>query len=142
VGCYTFAWPISAFALIGPRLCRIADSFLRNERRYNVGYGQNEGSSVVRVMLPPPLVRIFVASGLHSQRITDFNYGGGTFELAHEGDTLMRIFVASGLHPQPTADFNYSRGTFELAHKGDALIRESQWSSAHIPNIIYYIITS
>jgi hypothetical protein len=83
-----------------------------------------------------------VASGLHSQRITDFNYGGGTFELAHEGDTLTRISVASGLHPQPTADFNYSRGTFELAHNGDALIRESQWPSAHTPNIIYYIITS
>jgi hypothetical protein len=81
-----------------------------------------------------PLVRIFVASGLHSEHIMDFNYGGCTFELAHEGNTLVRISVASGLHPQPIADFNYSGGTFELAHEGDALIRESQWPLARIPN--------
>jgi hypothetical protein len=31
-----------------------------------------------------------VASGLHPQHIIDFNYGGGSFELAHKGDTLIR----------------------------------------------------
>jgi hypothetical protein len=77
----------------------------------------------VRVM--PPLARISVASSLHLQHVTDFDYGGGTFELAHEGDILVRISVASGLHPQHIANFNYSEGTFELAHEGDALIRES-----------------
>jgi hypothetical protein len=56
-----------------------------------------------------------MASGLHSQRIMDFNYGGGTFELAREGDTLTRISVTFGLHPQPAMDFNYSGGAFKLA---------------------------
>jgi hypothetical protein len=82
---------------------------------------KNECSSIARVM-PAPLVKISVASGLHLQHITDFDYGGGTFELAHEGDALVRIYVASGLYPQHISDFNYSRGTFELADEGDAFI--------------------
>jgi hypothetical protein len=72
-----------------------------------------------------PLMRISVASGLHLQHITDFNFSRGTFELAHEGDALVRISMASDLHPQHITDFNYSGGTFELAHEGDVLIRES-----------------
>jgi hypothetical protein len=31
-----------------------------------------------------------VVSDLHPQHITDFNYSGGTFELAHEGDALIQ----------------------------------------------------
>jgi hypothetical protein len=79
-----------------------------------------------------------MASGLHSQHITNFNYGGGTFELACEGDALQRISVASGLHSQPTVDFNYSGGAFKLAREGDALIQESQWPPARIPNNHHY----
>jgi hypothetical protein len=60
-------------------------------------------------------MRISVASGLHSQRIVDFNYDRDTFELPHVGDTLARISVTSGLHPQSTADFNYSGCAFKLA---------------------------
>jgi hypothetical protein len=90
-----------------------------------------------RVSIMPPLARIFVASGLHLQHITDFDYNGGTFELAHEGDAPTRISMASGLHPQHITDFNYSGGTFELAHKGDAMIQESQWPPAHIPNPLF-----
>jgi hypothetical protein len=75
-----------------------------------------------------------VASSQHPQHITDFNYSGGAFGLAHEGDALARISVASGLHPQRIKDFNYGRGAFALAHKGDALIQESQWSPARISN--------
>jgi hypothetical protein len=71
---------------------------------------------------------------MHLQHIADFNYSGGTFELAHEGDALARISVASGLHPRHITYFNYSRGTFELAHEGDALIQESQWPPACMPN--------
>jgi hypothetical protein len=76
---------------------------------------------------------ISMASDLHPQHLTDFNYCGGTFELAHEGDTLLRISVASDLHPQHIMDFNYDKGTFELAHEGDALIRESLWPPSRIP---------
>jgi hypothetical protein len=48
-----------------PRLLRLAHSILQNEWRYNVGHDQNEVSSIARVMLP--LVRIYVAFGLHPQ---------------------------------------------------------------------------
>jgi hypothetical protein len=44
-------------------------------------------------------MRIFVVSGLHSQRVTDFDYGGGAFKLAREGDTFVGISAASSLHP-------------------------------------------
>jgi hypothetical protein len=77
--------PAAMRDLRGMFLRRIADSFLRNEQRYNVGYGQNEGSSITRVMPPSPLTRISVASDLHLQHITDFDYDRGTFEFAHEG---------------------------------------------------------
>jgi hypothetical protein len=114
------------------RLLRLADSFLWNEWRYDVGHCQNEGSSVMRVMPPP--TRISVASGLHPQWITDFNYSGGTFKLTREGDALSRVSTASGLYPQPIVDFNYGGGVFKLAHEGDAVIRESRWPPARIPN--------
>jgi hypothetical protein len=102
--------------------CRLADSFLRNEQRYNVGYGQNEGSSITRVMPPPPsqeslwpltcisnISRTSIMTEVHSS-------------LPMRGDALVRISVDSGPHPQYIADFNYNGGTFELTHEGDALI--------------------
>jgi hypothetical protein len=113
---------VFASAPIGSRLRRIADSFLRNEQRYNVGYGQNEGSSITRVMPPPPsqeslwpltcisnISRTSIMTEVHSS-------------LPMRGDALVRISVDSGPHPQYIADFNYNGGTFELTHEGDALI--------------------
>jgi hypothetical protein len=114
------------------RLLCLANSFLRNERRYNVGHDRYEGSSFARVMPPP--TRISVTSSLHPQWITDFNCDRGTFELTREGDALSRVSTASGLYPQPNVDFNYGRGAFKLAHEGDAVIRESRWPPARIPN--------
>jgi hypothetical protein len=83
--------------------------------------------------MPPP-ARISVASSLHPQRIRDFNYGRGTFELTREGDALVRVSTAFGLYPQPNVDFNYGGGAFKLAHEGDAMIWESRWPPARIPN--------
>jgi hypothetical protein len=75
-----------------------------------------------------------MASDLHLQHIEDFDYGEGTFELAHEGDAPARIVVAFNLHPQHIVDSHYSGGTFELAHRGGALIQGSQWPPTRIPN--------
>jgi hypothetical protein len=83
--------------------------------------------------MPPP-ARISVASSLHPQRIRDFNYGRGTFELTREGDALVRVSTAFGLYPQPNVDFNYGGGAFKLAHEADAMIWESRWPLARIPN--------
>jgi hypothetical protein len=48
-----------------PRLLCLADSFLRNEQRYDIGHDQNKGSFVMRLMFP--LARMSMASGLHPQ---------------------------------------------------------------------------
>jgi hypothetical protein len=41
-----------------------------------------------------------MASGLHLQHIADFNYSGGSFEIAREGDLDPGISMAFGLYPQ------------------------------------------